>query len=443
MAIADELIFCTPEPRLRAGEGAPRAIANAFENEGAGLLHLATVALNEDLAAPLSWAREWGRQFLARLCQTRDPLTVEPPTIEARLSYLAEAPPMRGAEYLSDALLIRLWEEMRELAVEEAKAHAGGLEGWLRERSPLWHLVGRVTFHLAENKRNENAPFAFIATYTDRLSAAGQLQHTPLGRALQQYAGKKDQAALDSLLQPVRAAAEKSPLVRELLATKRLFQALGWTPQEAYQFVREIPCLEECGLVVKVPDWWKGRRPSRPQVSVTVDAGKAGGVGLNAMLSFNANVTLDGTKLTAEEWAKIKATPTGLVNLRGQWVEVDRDQLDQVLQHWTRVQAAHEAGGLSFHEGMRWLAGFPAASAGDAAAVDLDDGRDWMRCSRARTCRRCWSNCANRRTSRKCPVCRRRCVPTRSAARAGCTLSRASGSGHASRTTWGSARPCR
>ena len=122
MAIADELIFCTPEPRLRPGESAPRAIANAFQSEGAGVLHLATMALKEELDAPLSWTREWGRQFLARLCQTRDPLTVEPPPVEARGSYLAEAPPMRGAEYLSDALLLRIWEEMRAVVAEVAPA---------------------------------------------------------------------------------------------------------------------------------------------------------------------------------------------------------------------------------------------------------------------------------------------------------------------------------
>lgn len=377
MASSDDLLSCTPEPRLRVGEPAPRAIAAAFaESDAAGVLHLATAALNDELDAPLAWAREWGRQFFARLCQTRDPVAVETPPEAVRLSYLAEAPPIRGAEYLSDALLLRLWEEMRARSAEEAAAHPGGLEGWLRDRNPLWHLVGRVTFHLAENKRNEERPFAFIATYTDQLSASGQLQHTPLGRALQAYAGKKDQAALDSLLQPVRAAAEQSMLVRKLLETRELFQALAWTPQEAYQFIREIPHLEGSGLVVKVPDWWKGRRPARPQVSVTVDTGKAG-VGVNALVSFNANVTLEGEKLTPEEWAKIKATPTGLVNLRGQWVEVDREQLDQVLQHWKRVQAAHQAGGLSFHEGMRWLAGFPAANELGAAEPDLETGRDW------------------------------------------------------------------
>ena len=367
---------CTPEPRLVVGEQAARALAAAFaESDAAGVLHLATVALKEELDAPLAWAREWGRQFFSRLCQTRDPTTVEPPPAEARLALIAEAPPMRGAEYLSEALLLRLWEDLRALVT--AEAGAGGLEAWLRARSPLWHLVGRVTFHLAENKRNEQQPFAFLATYTDQLSATGTLLHTPLGRALQVQQSRKDQAALDSLLVPVRAAAERSALVRELLETRRLFQALAWTPQEAYHFIREIPQLEESGLVVKLPDWWKSRRPARPQVSVTVDAAKAGGVGVNALLAFHANVTLDGTKLTDAEWKLIRASPTGLVNLRGQWVEVDRERLDQVLDHWTKVQAAHSAGGLSFHEGMRWLAGFPALGAEGGPALDLETGRDW------------------------------------------------------------------
>jgi non-specific serine/threonine protein kinase len=128
---------------------------------------------------------------------------------------------------------------------------------------------------------------------------------------------------------------------------------------------------------VKVPNWWKGRRPARPQVSVTVDSKKDGGLGIRAMLSFNANVTLDGVKLTAEEWKQIKASSTGLVNLRGQWIEVDRERLDQMLEHWTKVQAAHEGGGLSFHEGMRWLAGFPTANGDGATAFEFDDGSGW------------------------------------------------------------------
>ena len=45
------------------------------------------------------------------------------------------------------------------------------MEAFLRRKSPLWNLVGRVCFHLAENKGDDDAPFAFLATYTTRLGA--------------------------------------------------------------------------------------------------------------------------------------------------------------------------------------------------------------------------------------------------------------------------------
>ena len=371
-------LMCSPEPRLLPGAGAPAGVSEAFAaGDAAGVLYLSTVALKEILPPELAWARDWGRLFFTQLCQTRDPGAVAPPSEALLQAAVQSAPPMPGAEYLSEALLVRVWEELREAVSVAAAAHAGGLAGWLDERSSLWHLVGRVTFHLAENKRNEAQPFAFMATYTDQLTAAGQVQHTPLGRALQNYAAQKNQPLLDALLTPVRAASQRSPLVRELLESRRLFQALAWTPQEAFAFLREIPVLEQSGLVVKLPDWWKRKGPSRPAVVVTLDAANAGGVGLNAMLSFKVEASLDGARLTPEEWAQIQASPSGLVNLRGQWVELDADQLGRVMEHWKQVQAAHQSGGLSFHEGMRWLAGYPSAGTGEAVALDLDSGREW------------------------------------------------------------------
>jgi hypothetical protein len=84
----------------------------------------------------------------------------------------------------------------------------------------LAHLLGRVTFHLAENKRNPERPFAFLATYTHRISGQSRLQHLPLADALKTYAEAKDRPKLNSLLEPVRQAAETSTLVRELLTSR-------------------------------------------------------------------------------------------------------------------------------------------------------------------------------------------------------------------------------
>ena len=97
-------------------------------------------------------------------------------------------PAMRGAEYVTPELFAALWDELNQLAQHEAK-RAGGLRKWLEEVHPALHLLGRVTLHLAENKRSADAPFAFMATYTHRLSAQDKPVHLPLGRALQDYAG--------------------------------------------------------------------------------------------------------------------------------------------------------------------------------------------------------------------------------------------------------------
>src|SRR5205823_8660620 len=147
-----------------------------------------------------------------------------PPPDDEELSQLvAEAPPLRGLEYLDADRLRLLWNALRARVVFEAGHDPQGPSAWLSTVNPLWHLLGRVTFHLAENKRDPRRPFAFLATYTHRLSGQARLQHLPLAEALKTYAAAKDRQKLEALLEPVQRAAERSELVRELLDTKALF----------------------------------------------------------------------------------------------------------------------------------------------------------------------------------------------------------------------------
>jgi hypothetical protein len=184
----------------------------AFEASAAdGILVLATDALT--LAAPpsLIYWRDFGRVYLQMLCRTGGvdggPVPLLPFADNELRGFTLEAPPMRGGEFLTSELLERLWQELGALVIRESAAV--GLSAWLKLRSPLWHTVGRVTFHLAEFKRDPNIPFAFLATYTDRLSEQGKPLHLPLARALQEYAGAKNKSALNSLLAPVAARQEK------------------------------------------------------------------------------------------------------------------------------------------------------------------------------------------------------------------------------------------
>src|SRR5207249_9517642 len=87
--------------------------------------------------------------------------------------------------------------------IAESKA---SVQAFLQRKNPAWHVVGRVHFNLAENRRDDEAPFAFLATYTTQLSRQAKAQHLPLGRALSEYAGAANKPQLLSLLLPVQRA---------------------------------------------------------------------------------------------------------------------------------------------------------------------------------------------------------------------------------------------
>ena len=165
---------------------------------------------------------------------------------------------------------------------------AGGASAYLKQCHPAWNTVGRVTFHLAENKRNVAYPFAFLATYAHRISEQGKVQHLPLGRALEEYAGAQNRAALAALLTPVQRAAELSPLGRDLLQSRAVFHPQVWRPDQAFAFLNQIPTFEQAGLIVRIPDWWKAGRPPRPQVTVRIGDAAGGGSGGGGATNFEA-----------------------------------------------------------------------------------------------------------------------------------------------------------
>ncbi len=351
-------------------------LASAFEISAAdGLFLLAGEALALALPPSPAYWRDFARRHLQRLCHANSgeanvAVPVAPPD-EELVTFAQEAPPMRGGEFLNPGLLERLWQELGEYVTNEVAQ--GGLTAWLKTRNPSWHTVGRVTFHLAENKRDPDRPFAFLATYTHRLSDQGKPQHIPLARALQEYAGAQHKAALANLLAPVQKASEKSVLARELIESRRIFQPLAWSPREAHRFLRDIPIFEESGLVVRVPNWWKAGRPARAQVNVRIGETRSSLLGLDSLMDFQVDVALDGAPLSAQEWREVMASQENLILLKGQWVEIDRDRLKQVLDHWRGIEK--ESGTISFLEGMRMLSGLARDPSGDPAAAA--DTRKW------------------------------------------------------------------
>ena len=344
----------------------------------AGLLHLATADSCLPLAGAAAYWRDFAGRYLTALCHVPETAEakIEPLPPPDSLGDLADsAPPMRGGEYLSAELLRRLWIDLDSAVRAEVGATEGGLSAWLKKRSLLWHRVGRVCFHLAENKRDPECPFAFLATYAPRLLDGRRVEYQPLGRALEEYAGGKNRPALIRLLAPVQQAAERLSWVKPLVDSGDVFHPLRWTPREAWQFLRDAAALEESGILVRVPDWW-AKRPPRVQVSVSIGDRPKTALGVDALLDFHVDLALDGEAISESEWRDLLGGDDGLVFLKGRWVEIDRQKLQDALEHFKRVQRQAGDDGVSFLEGMRLLAGAPI-EAGEAALLDTDAAAAW------------------------------------------------------------------
>lgn len=369
-------------------------LMTAFEVSSAeGLLELAAPSMTTSLPGDLLFWREFAKRELQAVSGLDEEqlavgmksglaTTLKSPDDLQLAVIVSDAPPMRGLEYLTTDVLRNLWAEFAEVIQERAKQTDGGITAFLRAMNPSLQLLGRVTFHMAENKKDADRPFAFLATYSHKLSAKAQVQHLPIAQALKQYASERDQTKLAELLTPVRSAAEVSEVVRELLTSRALFQPQAWTIQQAYAFLRDIALMEQSGLVVRVPNWWRPRNPPRPQVKVSIGNKPQSRVGLDAMLDFSVDLAIDGEPLTDAERKQLMKTADGLLLLKGKWVEVNQEQLQAALNQWKELQSQH-ANGIGFLEGMRLLAGTPLTGDSEqleaAASWSSITTGDWLR----------------------------------------------------------------
>lgn len=343
---------------------------------GPGLLDLGACEVGTALPADFSYWRDFAARFVTTICthpglDSHD-AQIPAPAIDELEALAAASPPMVGAEYLTASVLETLWTEIAEAFRSELAESKASVEEWLKRKNPAWHLVGRVHFNLAENRRDDQAPFAFLATYTTKLSINARAQHLPLGQALSDYAGAANKSRLLSLLLPVQRAAADCPWLKAMVDAGEIYHPLRWTPAEAFQLLTDVPRLEAAGVIVRVPTVWRANRPPRPQVTGAVGAKAPSGLGTDALLDFTMSVTLDGESLTAAEIEQLLAASNGLHLVRGRWVEVDRERLGRMLQEFRSVEAAAEKGGLSFAEAMRLVAG--AHVPGDTVA---DTSPDW------------------------------------------------------------------
>ena len=368
-------------------------IAAAFaKGAGAGLLQLGACEVGRALPPVFVWWRDFAARYISALCLRVPAVSVDapsphapaavPPPADSELAALRlTAPLMPGAEYLTPDVMRDLWAQLGAAFATALTASGTDLQGFLRSLNPAWNLLGRVHFNLAENRKDPDYPFAFMATFTSQLSAQAKAQHLPLGQAMREYAGPANRDRLLSLLMPVQRAADACDWLRVIVETGEVFHPLRWTPSDAARFLASAPQLESAGVILRMPATWRANRPARPKVAATVGARAPSALGLDSLLDFNMAVTLEGAPLSDDEVTTLLAGTDSLILLRGAWVEIDRERLERTLTQFREAQARAEREGLTFAEAMRLLAGASltddSADPGSAEWADVAAG-PWL-----------------------------------------------------------------
>lgn len=144
-----------------------------------------------------------------------------------------------------------------------------------------------------------------------------------------------EEALLTGLGRALRLYPELAGALRMTTPTSVTTDAAG-----AFRFLRETaPLLTAAGFGVQLPRWaGRARLGLKLTTRTRSESGAvvASGFGMNDLVDFRWDLAIDGAEITEEELAELARLKAPLVRLRGQWVELDEEQLASALDFLSR-----------------------------------------------------------------------------------------------------------
>ncbi len=115
--------------------------------------------------------------------------------------------------------------------------------------------------------------------------------------------------------------------------------------EQAYLFLREAaPLLEQSGFGVLVPPWWE-KRHKQLGVRATISPASVEGQGilnLDALVKFRWQVALGDQTIEPEEFTRLAALKLPLIQVRGEWVELQPEQIEQAIRFCKKRSSEEE-----------------------------------------------------------------------------------------------------
>lgn len=145
-----------------------------------------------------------------------------------------------------------------------------------------------------------------------------------------------------NLLLSLGYAARMYPKLWQGLETDRP-TGLQLTLEEAFEFLKESAwVLEDAGFKVIVPAWYTpaGRRRAKIRLKASgrnLSATKSktkSYFDLDSLVQYQYELAIGDQVVTPQEWEQLVNAKAPLVHFRGQWIELDRDKMQQLLEFW-------------------------------------------------------------------------------------------------------------
>ncbi len=140
-------------------------------------------------------------------------------------------------------------------------------------------------------------------------------------------------------------AARMYPKIWEGLETDKP-SAVNLDLDEAFEFLKEASwVLEDAGFKVIIPAWWtpKGRRKAKIRIrgaGKSVDgvpaAASSGAFGYESIVQYQYALSIGGEAVSQDEWEELVRAKTPLVQFRGEWMELDRGKMQEMLEFWQK-----------------------------------------------------------------------------------------------------------
>ena len=236
----------------------------------------------------------------------------------------------------------------------QAQALATSQKAWLRNLEAAGDATYRIAFRLQapqlpaapEQSNQSEARWAleFLLQARDDPSLLLPSQEVwKTRRGVLTRLKRRFEAPQERLLAGLGYAARLFPPLNESLKQARPTQ-ISLDTHTAYTFLREAaPVLDQAGFGLLVPPWWNkpgwrlgARLRIKPATARAGEANQKGILTLENLVDYRWELSIGDTSLTEEEFRSLAALKSPLVHIRGQWVQLDAQQVEAAIRFWEK-----------------------------------------------------------------------------------------------------------